>query len=368
MRLRSTLPIFTLLAMLMAAPHASATTSFAGEIDEFYTGVRSLGMGGAYVNVVNDETAIITNPAGLGKLRDYTFTVADPEMSGAFTNTDIVNYTNFLDAMSVQGLLDRLNQSRGKHWHAKLQMFPSFVAPSFGIGLLAKYQYNARVDSTGTTYRLDYVNDYALAMAYNFRFWSGIIKVGVAGRLVNRAEVHRDIPANSTGLTLNSLVAEGMGLASDVGVILTAPVAGLPALGISVRDVGNTSYTLRGGMFTSTTARPLDTEQSVDVALSAQPILANRVRTTFTVEYHGVTTAIRAGQEDFMKRSHAGAELNFADTIFVRAGANQGYWTAGVEFASERLQLQAASYGEEIGTPNGRREDRRWVGKIAFRF
>lgn len=347
---------------------ASATASFAGEIDEFYVGVRSLGMGGAYVNVVNDETAILTNPAGLGKLRDYTFTVADPELHGAFTNTEIVNYSNFLDGLSAQGLLDRLNQARGKHWHAKMQVFPSFVAPSFGIGLLAKYQYNARVDSTGTTYRLDYVNDYALAMAYNFRFWSGIVKVGVTGRLVNRAEIHQDLPASSTNLEVSGLVAEGMGLASDVGLLLTAPVAGLPALGVSVRDVGNTSYDLRGGMFNSTSLRPVDTEQSVDVALSAQPILGNRLRTTFTVEYHGVTTPIREAEEDFMKRSHAGVEFNFADTIFVRAGANQGYWTAGVEFASEKWQLQASSYGEEIGTPNGRREDRRWVGKIALRF
>ncbi len=363
-------PIYFLLSCLVVAiaTPGRAATAFNNEIDEFYVGVRSQGMGGAYVNVVNDETAILTNPAGLGKLRDYTLTFFDPEFTGSFNNTDIVNASNFTDATSIQGLLDKLNLARGKHWHAKTQLFPSFVAPNFGVGILSKFQYNASVDETGTTYRFDYVNDWAMALAYNFRGLGGILKVGVAGRLINRAEVHRDLPANSTGLELNAFKAEGMGLAADFGVVATAPIAGLPALGVSVRDAGNTSYNLREGMFNATTDRPRDTEQSVDVALSAQPILGNRVRATVTIEYHGVATALKPAEEDALKRSHAGVEFNFSDFAFLRAGANQGYWTGGIEFATQRFQLQAASYGEEIGTPSGRKEDRRWVGKFALRF
>lgn len=353
---------------LVLVQTANAVTSFNGEIDEFYTGVRSLGMGGTYVNVVNDETAIMTNPAGLGKLRDYTFTYFDPEISAGFNDTDIVNASNFTNAFAVQGLLDKLNLAPDKHWFGKLQFLPSFVAPNFGLGVLAKYQYNAQVNSATNTYRLDYVNDYAVGLSYNFRAFSGVMKFGITGRLVNRAEVHKDLPSNSTALELKTLTAEGVGLAGDIGVILTAPVAGLPALGIAVRDAGNTSYNLREGMFNATTNRPVDTEQSIDVGLSAQPIIGNRVRMTITAEYHGVTTAIKPLEEDAVKRAHAGLEFNFADFAFLRAGANQGYWTAGVEFATEKFQLQAASYGEEIGTPALRKEDRRWVGKLAFRF
>ncbi|MDX9730745.1 MAG: hypothetical protein RBT63_03150 [Bdellovibrionales bacterium] len=354
--------------ILSAATLAQASNAHGGEIERFYRGVRSLGMGGVYVNTVNDETAILTNPAGLGKLRDTTWTLVDPELHGAFTNTDIVNYTNIFDAVSAQGLLDRLNQARGKNWHARLQMFPSVVTTNFGIGLLAKYDYNARVDENGTNYRLDYVNDWALALAYNFRFLSGVLKVGVTGRIVNRSEVHADLDPNSTGLEMRSLEAEGLGVAGDVGAILTAPVAGLPSLGVTVRDVGTTSYNLRPGLFNVTTARPRDTLQSVDVGLSVQPIMANRMRTTFAIEYHGVTTPLDPDHEDFLKRTHVGMELNAADFFFLRAGANQGYWTAGAEFATERFQLQLASYGEELGSPTARIEDRRWVAKFSLRF
>jgi len=347
---------------------ASEAGTFNGEIDEFYTGVRMLGMGGTYVNSVNDETAILTNPAGLGKLRDYTFTIADPELHGGFTNTEIVVVSNFLNALSVQGLLDLLNQSRGKNWHSKAQLFPSFVAPNFGIGVLAKYQFNASVNDAGTNFRLDYVNDWALTLGYNFRMWGGILKLGVTGRLVNRTEIHSDIDPTSTGLTVGALASEGMGIGADAGLILTAPVAALPAIGIVVRDVGNTSYALREGMFNATAGRPVDTEQRVDVALSFQPILGNRVRSTIAFEYHGITTPLLEAQEDAIKRSHIGAEMNFADFAFLRAGANQGYWTAGLEFATEKFQLQIASYGEEIGNPSSKKEDRRWVGKFAIRF
>jgi hypothetical protein len=47
---------------------------------------------------------------------------------------------------------------------------------------------------------------------------------------------------------------------------------------------------------------------------------------------------------------------------------NQRYWTAGLELASERFQLQFASYGEDIGPSGAPKEDRRWVGKMAIRF
>ncbi len=368
-RMDSVQNVFKFVCLLSAftAIEASAAT-FNGEIDEFYTGIRALGMGGAYVNVVNDETALVTNPAGLGKLRDFTFTFFDPELHGSFNNTDIVNISNFSDAMSVQGLLDKLNLARDKHWHTKLQFFPSFVAPNFGIGVLAKYQYNAKVDATGTTYRFDYVNDYAVALAYNFRFFSGVMKIGIAGRLVNRAEVHRDIAANSTGLEIKNLTSEGLGLAGDAGMVITLPVAGLPALGVSLRDAGNTSYNLREGMFNATALRPVDTAQTIDVGLSAQPILGNRARMTIALDYHGITTPIVEAQEDLIKRSHLGVEFNIADFAFIRAGANQGYWTAGLEFATQRFQLQLASSGEELGTPTARKEDRRWMGKFALRF
>src|SRR5437773_68172 len=41
----------------------------AQEINSFFRGIRALGMGGAAVATVNDQTSLFYNPAGLGKIR-----------------------------------------------------------------------------------------------------------------------------------------------------------------------------------------------------------------------------------------------------------------------------------------------------------
>ncbi|MCB0357633.1 MAG: hypothetical protein KDD40_11525, partial [Bdellovibrionales bacterium] len=75
-----------------------------------------------------------------------------------------------------------------------------------------------------------------------------------------------------------------------------------------------------------------------------------------------------AEEEDVNRRIHAGIEFNFSDALFVRAGMNQRYWTAGLELAVMNYQIQLATYGEDIGPDNTPLEDRRYVGKFAYRF
>lgn len=353
--------------MSVAALLVLSSSGHAAEIEEYYTGVRQLGMGGAYTAVVNDETAVLTNPAGLGKVRDVTVTVIDPELSGGFKNTDIIRLENFTDLYEIQGLLDALETNPGMHWHSKLQVFPSVIGTNFGIGLHGKYLYNAEVDETGNTFKIDYTNDFALAAGYSVRLFGGIIKIGVAGRAVDRTEIHKELPANSTNLSVDNQASEGMGVAADVGIILTAPVEYLPSLAIVGRDLGNTSYTLSDGLFHSTTERPKTTPQTLDAGFALFPIGSNSTRFTITGEYRDILKAYDA-ETDAMKRVHAGIEMNVRDILFLRAGMNQRYWTAGFEFASEVFQFQLASYGEDIGDATKAREDRRWVSKLVFRF
>ncbi|MEK7355564.1 MAG: hypothetical protein AAB250_03900 [Bdellovibrionota bacterium] len=338
----------------------------ASEIFEFYTGARQQAMGGAYTATVNDETAVLSNPAGLGRIRDTTFTIADPEIDASFTATQVATISTFTQVFTVQGLLDQLNQNKGVPWHAKVQFFPSFVAPNFGIGLHGKYQYDAEVDATGTNYQLDYLNDYALAMGFCLRFWGGIVKLGTTIRAVDRIEFHGVLPANSTGLEIKNIASEGLGVASDVGLVITLPVAWLPAIAGTIRDAGNTSYALSRGMFISSATRPVDTLQMIDAGFSISPILSNNNRLTITGEMHDVTNVREATTTN--RNIHAGLEFNFHDFFFLRGGMNQGFYTAGIELASTKFQLQATTYGEDIGTDTTPREDRRFIGKFSIRF
>jgi hypothetical protein len=96
------------------------------------------------------------------------------------------------------------------------------------------------------------------------------------------------------------------------------------------------------------------------------PIHGSQLRSSWTVEYKDAANIRK--EEDTAKKIHVGYELNYGDVLFFRAGYHQRYYTLGAELASEFVQWQLASYGEEIGTKAVPKEDRRYVLKFAFRF
>ena len=106
--------------------------------------------------------------------------------------------------------------------------------------------------------------------------------------------------------------------------------------------------------------------------MAIHPILDKRFRSTWTAEFRDVLATEEVSGvddvEDPMRRFHAGVEFNYADALFFRGGWHQRYYTAGFELSIVNYQFQAATYGEEIGTADTPREDRRYVVKFAFRF
>jgi hypothetical protein len=359
----------------------STASASARERFEFYNGVRALGMGGAAIAAVNDETALLLNPAALGRLRNYFVTVADPEVSVGENTQRIIDLdiTQFMDPQKV---LDSLNQFQRYRFHQRAQLFPSFVVTNFGIGLFMKYSTDAYLTENllpYDTYNLFYRNDFAGVLGFNFRLFDGRVKLGFNARAVNRIEVNStDLPANSTGLSLDGtpgLAREGFGIASDIGLILTAPVMYLPTLAFVYRDAGTTSYTMNDGMFMNTADRPNRTPATLDAGFSITPLVGKRSRMVITADLVDVLKAVEGPNtpnpdltDDVKRRLHYGFELNFSDIFFLRGGMNQGYWTGGMELAAEQFQLQFAAYGEEVGTSEVPKEDRRYVAKFSWRF
>jgi hypothetical protein len=344
----------------------SVKTAQAGELYEFYNGIRGLGMGGAAIATVNDETALLVNPAALGKLRDYYITVFDPELEGGSNSQKVIG-TDVMGVMDPQKALDHSNKFPDTHMHEKAQFFPSLVLPNFGFGAFARWQVDAEVNSATGKFTYDYTRDYAAVFGFDFKIWDGIIKLGTTARVIDRLQVMRDdLDPTSTALDWRTMAGSGMGVAGDAGLMITLPVAWLPTLAGVYRDIGRTSYTWRAGSFSDTTLRPDSAPETIDAALSISPILGKRMRAVVTAQVDDVKTLSQ--ETDKMRRVHAGFELNYADALFLRGGYNQHYWTAGVELAIINYQFQAASYGEDIGTPGSPKEDRRYVAKFAFRF
>jgi hypothetical protein len=337
-----------------------------------YSGARQMAMGGVYTATVNDETSLVSNPAGLGRLRDSIVTAVDPEITASFTSTDVITLSTVTKILDLQELLNELKRHRGKHYHLKLQALPSFVTTNFGVGVHARYEYDAEMSADGTELDLKYNNDIAAILAYSLRLFSGIVKIGVAARFVNRTELIGKYPEATTDLSVNQYGSEGFGVAGDAGLTVTAPIALLPTLAIVGRDLGTTSYRLSDGLLNRTQSRPRDTPARYDVGLGLYPILSNGTRMTFAVDLRDAQNFGRSSEDgttyNVMRSLHVGTEFNLRDILFLRFGANQGYWTTGFELASDSFQLQASTYGEEIGTGSARKEDRRWVAKFSFRY
>lgn len=348
--------------LLVFLPSAYALSE---EVREFYNGARSLGMGGASIAVVNDETALLSNPAALGKLRETYGTIIDPEIDLGNNLSPMFSSKSFTNPFDLEAVKNTTDTTRETYYHARANVFPSFVARNFGIGIYGKYLLDAQMNAAGTEMDTFYQDDLAVVLGVNFRFFDGRIKIGAAGRLISRIEIDKNIdPAGS--MAKGDHAAEGAGLATDVGIILAAPWVWLPTVSAVVRDLGNTSFNMGSGLRMTTTERPKDVQQDIDVALALFPIHGNQTRSSFTLEYQKIKEASESS--DKMRYAHVGYELNYADLLFVRAGMNQKYWTAGLEIASEYTQIQLASYGEDIGTAGNSKEDRRYVFKFAFRF
>lgn len=338
----------------------------ARERHSFYNGVRCLGMGGACIAVTNDETSLLVNPAGLGKLRDFYGTLLDPELEFNYQAAGMYQESSFSNPFNLEDIYGALDKKRSAYFHAKAQVFPSFVARNFGIGLYGNYLLDAEMAGDGSTIDAFYRNDLALVLGFNFRFLDGRLKLGFNTKLINRIEVDNPSLSATGPLDYSSIASEGVGLSTDVGLILTAPWALLPTVSAVLRDVGDTKFDMSEGVRLDAATRPNTIKQDLDVAVALFPIHTNYVRSSWTVEYRGLLTS--EDEPDKAKLLHGGLEMNFGDVFFLRGGYNQRYWTAGFELASERVQWQLATYGEEVGTHETPKEDRRYAFKFAFRF
>ena len=338
---------------------------------EFYKGLRYQAMGGAMIAVANDETALLANPAGLGRLRDVYGTMIDPELEMSNTAIRAYNKKAFTEPLSLKDISDSMLTQTGDVYTARQQIMPSFVARNFGIAILKKTDLQVRANSA-TSVDAFYRDDVGVLLGFNLRLFEGRIKIGVTGKLISRNEVDEvAIDPTAQSMSLKSLASaglatSGMGFGFDTGIIMTAPWTWLPTIAAVYRDVGGMSFTQDALLPLSGAGEPAQVKGDVDVGVSLFPIHSNNLRSTIALEYRGLLT--QSDQEDKAKLMYAGYEANYNDFMFFRAGYHQRYWTAGFELASERAQLQLSSYGEEIGTRDNPKEDRRWAVKLVYRF
>jgi hypothetical protein len=356
---------------LATASLLGAVNVFARPVRPFYQAGRALAMGDAYTAVGTDFEAVYYNPAGIARRTRPRVKLMDIEgsVSQGFVSLFDGSLTKFL---SLQKILEDTAENPGQPYGIGIAFLPQFLVKNFSIGVLFRAQNEATYNEADTTTSLFSSADLGAYIHYGVALAGGIFKLGVGGKILNRAELDRTYTAAEIaagGLSFSTQWKEGLGLGVDMGALVTVPVAGLPTFGVSVQDFGSTTFQDKRVFFTSDSApqgAPENLEQKINAGYSMILKQGRGVRTVLAVDYKDVT---RVGS-DYLDHLHAGFEFNYANMFYLRGGVNQGrYWTAGFGLEIGGMGLEFGSYGENLAERGAARiSDRKYLGRYVLAF
>lgn len=335
------------------------TTTHATELSESWTSARSMGMGNAFTAVATEGDALFYNPAALARVSGFHWTIMDPRLG--------VNGAEALEVAEIAGnsssVADKLNDLYGKAVWVGGGGKTSIVFP--GIGFAAYTNGDVGINLQNPAYpqmNLNYFFDYGLALGGAFDLVPSIWSVGVTARRVNRTGTNLPLgPSVLATLDLEQikerLKDRGTGYGLDIGTMLTLPSPIRPTLALTIRNFGTTSFSFEEGTRAPPPSLP-DMTFGASITIDT-PILT--ITPAFDYRY------MDRGDIQVGKKLHMGIEFELP-LLTVRAGLNQGYYTAGAGLDLGVLELEAATYGVELGEYPGQLEDRRYLVQMKIQL
>lgn len=346
----------------------AAGTSFA-RADEFhplYRGARPMAMGNAFVAFADGEDALFMNPAGMAMNERVTinYLIADITMSWDTVLTALEGLT----AMSeISG--DTINLVMGKNIHARAQITPNLLVPSFGIGLMVDGQAAMLAENPSLPQlNIGYQNTNGVQAAFGFNVLGGgrrkriqqrsALNLGIGAKLLWRRGGYRTLPLTTLFNLSEDILSEiagsyGRGIGVDVGAQYHFQANKRLTLGAGLvyTDVGDTRFVGGGqaikGDFTA--------------GVGARYALG-KIRLGVSYDYKNILN-----KTDWRKRNHAGVEI--AMPLFsLYGGINQTSFTYGGTFDIWLFRITGASYGEERGAFVRMDTERRYMLKIALKL
>jgi hypothetical protein len=365
---------FLITLLLMTAP--AIQNAFALDpIIRSFQGARASGMGnvryttGLYEeNFYANPARVTANPANLLQLPKITIEVGNGALGAV------------QDLTKGEGGLQPFSDSIGKPLSARVQMvFPAFYARHFladfwamGIGMLVSAQSILQLGQNGV---LDPTTVITAGPAITLG--RRLLK---DDRLSIGATIHTEMRATSydsfsitdflNGDSVKSKLKGGSGLGADLdlGSTFITPWRVLGAeyqVAFAVNNVLGGKYKNIRKPLKNWPADPIPSPRSFNFGISA-------VKEDFafldSVSLAFESTDIGNNKNGSMyKTLHLGSEAKWK-FLAVRAGLNQGYYTAGFGLDFKLLQINAATYGEELGLNAGVIEDRRYIVDIGFQI
>lgn len=343
--------------------------------------VRALGMGGAGLADTDNTQSIWSNPARLGN-KKIQFSL--PSVGLTFYNPLEVVKTEpaneeFTNDEIVDIILNSLTTGHGKLLDVDSQL--SFSAGGLGLGLNVKnsiYTYAPPTSTGGLDSKFYDAMAIDAVVGYGYKFnKDGAFSLSVGASVGASALMYTDLIGVSALTTLindgaeefgeeilNSVpVAFGAALPIKVGVAVDMP------LGLSFSAVGklNGSYNMKIAPNIEAVEDEnaefetfkLDVPFTVDAGAAwSLNFLGNFLRPVVAVDVVDVVGLVQSkdfSKENLVNHVKAGAEIRGLWIFDVRAGINNGYWTAGAAVDLGIVRLDAAYYWQEMGDTLGQK-------------
>jgi len=305
-------------------------TRYAGSVVELGIGSRALGMGSAYVALSNDVTGYYWNPAGLAMLP--TFQAAS--MYANLFNT-LENQSYVGAAMPVFG-----GASIGISWvRLSVDNIPRYeftdtdaITAYQRINLKAQPLTSAPVDyfsSYDEIYTITFAKYTQLNLDLGWQYFEVPIDFGFG---MNLKLLRQTIDQNTgSGMGLDA----GVMMRISLNDIFTDPMYGDLIFGLNFQDATNTQITW------DTDSKHKDrVAHNFKYGFSyMQPLTGLNSRFTFAFDLDSRYTG----------STHLGSEFLYGETLAVRFGMNQGFFTAGAGLYLWKFQLDYAYQSHDLG-------------------
>lgn len=348
-----------------------------------FEGIRAQGMGGAFVGLANDNTAIFYNPAGLSQLTEgesnwFMKFDTDPELKDLYDDIDQATNNPPAGQSDEEALASVLQEKYGTHYSSRIPTIGwLWGRPNWGLAVvLADFSLDMALHRTvGPSINLLAVNDTTVAFSYNWHIKQvkyGKLVVGTTAKAIYRMEVNKVVSIaqiSDDDIFRPEDAKEGLAVDADVGVLWTAPWKSWKLnTGMVIRNIADIGYIAQMNLVGKQSGKPDPLGRTIDFGASVEApkwwVFTNRIALDFRDFLHPNFSMI--------KGLHVGYEAAWDVTSWWRGawrvGLNQGYWTAGFtgEFAVFRLDL--ASYGEEVGVAGSEIENRRYMLSMSLDF
>lgn len=340
-----------------------------------YQSARAAAMGGVRYSTGLFDENFFANPARM---------VDNPHW-----RLDIINLMVELNSGSISNVgkltkagdkIENLATTAGTNNHVRIQtVIPAFYSPRFlsprtavAVGLIQSTQADIGLRKN-MSLEPNVFMDIGPAVTVARKFTKDDrVAVGVTAHYVYRAATREtfstvDYIRGTSFRSVNDIAGEGSKIDFDVGArhnIAWKPKGWDLQSALAVNNVIGSKYKSGLDLITGTQPLPVKLPRTINAGIAARrSALWGLGATTLAFEVQDIGNNANGS---LFRLLHLGGEFALKDTIFLRAGINQGYFCGGVGFDLPILKLDLATYGEEMSLNAGGQEDRRYALRIGF--